>query len=340
MTQQSPSIEEWRRLYDVAARVKDLAPWDWMDEIDLFAVEDPESGELGFVSIMGQGGEHFAVAAYLGLEGLAGFWTMEELGSDASPQLFLSIPQLQVSFEDRNQLRDEDRATIKALGLRFRGRNAWPHFRSYRPGFLPWFLEAPEARFLTHVLEQVLDVAPRLRDDKSLVYHDHSVMVRTPSRTGDGLVWRDQQRQIPSSQELDIEFLMDTKVLDRLRALPRQRVTVEVDLFMLPSPVREGKDRPAFPYLLLLVDGKYGFVLGFEMMLVERSLPDLWARIPLAVAHKLVEADLRPRTIKTRSGLLPVLLQHLADELGIRLKHSTRLTMLDPAMEEFLRFTS
>lgn len=43
----APSLEEARRLYQAAMRVKELAPWEWMDEADIFGVQDPETGELG-----------------------------------------------------------------------------------------------------------------------------------------------------------------------------------------------------------------------------------------------------------------------------------------------------
>ncbi len=39
-----------------------LAPWQWMTEVDLFGIEHPVTGELGFVSVMGQLGEHLAIA--------------------------------------------------------------------------------------------------------------------------------------------------------------------------------------------------------------------------------------------------------------------------------------
>ena len=60
--------------------------------------------------------------------------------------MFLGVPQLQASFEDRSELHDKDRQVIKDLGLKFRGRQTWPLFRSYRAGFVPWHLDADEGR--------------------------------------------------------------------------------------------------------------------------------------------------------------------------------------------------
>jgi hypothetical protein len=38
MGENMPTLEEWRRLYDAAIRVKGIAPWEWMTEKDVFGV--------------------------------------------------------------------------------------------------------------------------------------------------------------------------------------------------------------------------------------------------------------------------------------------------------------
>src|SRR5215212_8247992 len=135
----TPGIREWRRLYESAVRIKEMSPWEWMTETDVFGVRSPETGELGFVSVMGLLGEHYAVSLYLGSEGINGFLDLQEMGPFADPGVLIQIPQIQASFEDREELDKRDREVIKELGLKFRGRNAWPMFRSYRPSFFPWF---------------------------------------------------------------------------------------------------------------------------------------------------------------------------------------------------------
>jgi hypothetical protein len=53
MTESKPTLNDWLGLYQAAMRVKEVAPWEWMTETDVFGVQEPETGELGFVSIMG-----------------------------------------------------------------------------------------------------------------------------------------------------------------------------------------------------------------------------------------------------------------------------------------------
>ena len=202
MAENTPTPEEWRKLYEAVIRIKEIAPWEWMTETDVFGVQNPETDELGFVSVMGLLGEHYAVAVYLGSEGLYGFWALQDTSPLGSPERLLEIPQLQASFEDRNELENKDREIIKATGLNFRGRKAWPMFRSLRPGFLPWFIEAEEARFLTHALEQVPAVASRFREDPAqLETHDDArYLVRVPQQKGRTFVWEASIMRVPPPQ--------------------------------------------------------------------------------------------------------------------------------------------
>ena len=73
-----PSTDTWRKLYEAAIRVKTLAPWEWMTETHIFGVKNPEKEEIGFISIMGMAGEHYAISVYLGAEGLYGFWGLQD----------------------------------------------------------------------------------------------------------------------------------------------------------------------------------------------------------------------------------------------------------------------
>src|SRR5262245_61281587 len=197
MSEKTPTIEEWGRLYVAAGRVKEMAPWKWMMEDDVFGVRNSERDEIGFVSVMGSGGEHFAVALYQGAVALYDFLALGEADSVETERV-LEIPQLQASFEDRGRLEREDRDIIKNLGLKFRGANSWPMFRNYAPGMFPWFLTSSEARFLTTALEQLLEVALRVRDDEGVLCGeaDDEYLVRVPSVENDRLVWEEKIMRI------------------------------------------------------------------------------------------------------------------------------------------------
>jgi len=340
MSENTPTLEEWRELYEDAIRVKELAPWGWMAETDVFGVQNPETDELGFASVMGALGEHYSIAVYLGPEGLYGLWDFEDPADTAPVERLLEIPHLQASFEDRKQLHDKDREVIKALGLKFRGRNAWPMFRSYRPGFVPWFLEAKEARFLAIVLEQVLDVAPRIRENRSLLEPSSigHYLVRVPSREGDTLSWQERTMDVPPPELPSVSLYMDMPALERLKHLPHSQSRVEIDFPMFPVATRKDKDaRPVFPYMLLTVEAQSGFVLGSDLLTADPSLEAMWGQIPVHVVYHLARLGMVPREVTVRSRLLLQLLQPLAEELRFRLRQSDTLRSLDQAKEFLLQ---
>jgi hypothetical protein len=342
-----PPLEEWKRLYAVAKQVKELAPWGWMMEDDVFGVQNPATDEIGFISVMGAGGEHFAVALYPGAKALYDFLDLEEQGregllGDVAPDRILEIPQLQASFENREQLQKEDREVIKKLNLKFRGQNEWPLFRSYAPGLFPWFVSTDEARFLTFALEQLLEVAPRLRNDNESLFGegDTDFLVRTPRRENNRIIWEDRITRIPEPEKKTVTPApLDAKQIEALKRLPRAENVIEVELSMLPAPVREKKGRPFFPYLLMIADAQSGMILASDMLQPLPSLEAMRAELPLKLSAHLSQLGAIPDTIAVRNETMTDLLSHLAAELDIQIIKSRVLPAVDRALEFMTRMT-
>jgi hypothetical protein len=340
MTESRPTLHDWQRLYQAAMRIKEMAPWAWMSEADVFGVQDPETGEIGFVSIMGALGEHLALAVYLGPEALYRFWRLQELEGLAFEEVFLGISQLQASFEDRNELTKKDRDTIKELGLKFRGRQAWPMFRSFRPGYWPWYLEAPEARILAYALEQAAEVALRFQGDPSLLDppDGESYLVRVPHEVEGQLAWEDDVVRVPPPVEPEsIPVVMDLEALERVKQLPHEERTLEIDFSLVPIRIEERGARPYPPYMLLVVDGGSGMILGSELLGPEEGLAEMWGSVPVKVVYQIGRMGVLPRRIHVRSPKLFALLRLLAEELDVEVKGVDRLPDLERAQQALMQ---
>lgn len=328
------SAEDCRPLYDLMDKIRALAPWEWMEEQDLFGVQDPESGELGFVSVMGMAGEYRAISLYLGARGLYGFWHIQEMAPLMDPQDLLNQPQLQASFDDREFLEKHDRDIIKQLGRKYRGRGAWPSFRSFRPGYAPWYIERAEARFLTHALEQVLEVAPRVRDEGAIFLapgSDDSYLVRVAEKQGDALVWRDTFQSIEPPELTQLMVKFDAKLLEKVKALPRKKIRLEADFFMIPALIGERGERPYYAYVLLMVETQYDMVVGMEVLSPVPSLEQMYSQVGITALQQLAKLGFLPSQIDVRENVLYGMLMPFAKPLNLNVRQTQRLPRLDRA---------
>ena len=126
----------------------------------------------------------------------------------------------------------------------------------------------------------------------------------------------------PAPKQLIIE--MDEAVLERLLDTPHYKLTIEVDFFMMFTPIMD-KGRPYYPYSLFMVDAKGGFILGHDLLYVENSVEEMWGKVTMSVARGLTQLNMIPFQIKVRPGLLAAVLQPLADTLHFKLRVTSRL---------------
>jgi hypothetical protein len=338
-----PTLEELKRLYELAAEVKELAPWQWMQEADVFGVQNPETNEVGFVSIMGQLGEHTAVAVYIGAKGLYGLLDLQEDLLAVDPFALLDVPQLQLSFEDRESLEKRDRDEIKQLGLKFRGAGNYPLFRSIGSGFLPWFITSDEARFLIYALEQTLEIAPRFEQDPNiLTVEDDSdgdiYLLRVANTEGDTVVWRDEMRKIREPEPERISFDLSKEMLDRLKEYPQNnKLIFEVDLFRCPAPLLNSEKRPFVPRMLMVAERNRGFVLGAEFLEPTETSSKLAEAAAASLFKIWDEHRVIPKEILVRSDLVYGILRRFSQKLNTTLRQAHDLTAIDEACEDLFR---
>lgn len=338
-----PTLEEWSSLYEAAAAFKEAGCWEWMYDDDLFGVMDPETGEIAYCCIMGNLGEHYALGAYLGAEGLNSI--LEILSSDAEdeedayfPDSFFKQKCLMASFRNRDELAKEDREIIKKLGLKFRGNNNWPLFRSYEPGLFPWFLNARECRFLTVALQQSLEVALRCRRDKAILEHEKpfTFLVRVPEKEGERIVWSDRylEASLPVKEYISFTIADELYLKKIVKSLRRGKDIWEAEAFWVPYPVQEAKNkRPYYPVVFLIVDRTSGLILGHELL--KNLQEDGYSCINLLL--KVVsKGGLAPSRIVVRRQETYCLLEKACRQLEIPLEKVERLKVIPAVREEML----
>lgn len=325
----------WRALFELADQFKRLQPWQWMSDIDMFAVVDPVSEETGYCCVLGEAGQTYGLAVYIGDEG---FRTLIDIFLGNREIYPHQQRSLLLSFNNRSDLTKEDLRLIKELGLTYRGRNAWPVFRSCVPGYVPWYLEEWEVRFFETVLEQVIDVCERVKNDPQLIHSEEGIFARIPKRTDSGIIWMDGSvsDSVEAQEMYATCYVSDTELEHIRQTYPIRERTFECDVDYLPEPVRDSKEeRPYFPYLYLCIDTDSGLIMDTQV-----------------VPHKDVEANIQNRFIQLiqRIGYIPeavhvnneetfLILISLAVELGFELVHAELSTLNQVKNDMFRRFT-
>lgn len=262
-----PSREDWSALYEAAMTFNRAAPWRWMGNEDLFAVENPSDGEIGYCVILGSEAEEFGLAVFVGAEGFEGYRRI--VTGEVEPdniEASATLRSLSVTFVDREVLGKRDLDVIRSLGLRFRGKNAWPFFRSQLPGYLPWCLDRDEALFLTIALQQALEVATQVQREGLDLFRGADaglILTRYPYA---GRWLEEWRKPVSLKREVGAPEPPDEARLQRLKVAGKLRGSWEVDFFLLPTAVRSGLERPYHPTCILAVERQVGLIVGTELM--------------------------------------------------------------------------
>jgi hypothetical protein len=337
-TNKVPSLQEWKALYDATTEFKNAAPWDWMHDTDIFGIQDPVSGETGYCCIMGAAGEHYALGVYSGSEGLEGLLRILSGEFSQSHDEALYVQKcLMASFEDREYLQKQDLQQIKALGLKFRGANAWPLFRNYTPGFVPWYLTGEEARFLTLALQQAIEVSLRFKKNAGILIPPSrgDFFVRVPVKQGENILWKDEWIEPSFPESKDPEIHIDETLLNRLKKARLERRGIwEADFFYVPAPIWEKGKRPYYPYMSLLVEHNSAMILNFQLEKKE----EFALKFPEKFVSFLERVKIAPQVFLVKRDEVGRFLEPFAAKAGIEIEMVENLPALEYAQRTMRGF--
>ncbi len=335
-------MNNWSKLYSLADRIYALKPWQFMLEDELIGVRDPVTDTIGFTSVMGNLGEHYAITVYLGESALGQFLQLSNPEIVPSPEMVLEIPQLMVSFEEKEYLDKEDRAVMKASGVSYKGNTLRPVFRSYRPGMVPWFLEERELESMVSFLEQFLEVVVSADagkwKEKSGSEGQDIFLVRDYKVVGGKISWKNTYKEIliPEPEELSIPIDMD--LLNKAKKTPVGKNIFEIDFFLTPAQVEETNQRPYFTYMLLLVDQQSELIISSEVMNPSEGIDNMLSQIPGLLLELFSKRTSLPKAVYTTSLRLAEILFPMLQDFGIQCQIKPRLRSLEMAKSSLMEY--
>ncbi len=320
MSDKSPTRQQWQEAYELADVIGKLQPWQHFLEDTYFCFANPFTEEQAFISLMGNRGEHLAVAVYPDSTSL---YQIEDIAAGEftdGMELFF-VPHLQLSFENRDLVKKEDRAIMKQLDRKYRGKHAWPIFRSYAAGFAPWFVTGNELSLLGTALRLIGEKVPRYLEQSSpnnFRFSESGVVLMLDGDSADTLqtIKRPAERLIdPKIDPSELTGIMDWQTVTN---------AIEVELTFPPAPVTD-RERPYYPGLLMAVTEKEGFVVGFGMIPPDPDYDSILANLPSAFIEAFREHKVMPNKVLVRNRQVFHSLESLATTFGFELCLRRRL---------------
>lgn len=282
-------------LFDAAFSYKKTKLWNRLYDNETFGIRFSD-GTAGMAVIMGRIGQHCALAVYLEGEGIDSYlhlyfgqhetqWYMQE------EQFFLQNC-LQLVFDSREYLNDEElqwaRKYADAKGIRFSGKNAFPHFQRFSPYCFPWHpVSEKEEMYLREAAEAAVYVSGLLGKKKPETLGIRPVSEKggsIPRVSRDDTGWHlDGQMAYPAAPAIDWprpDPHSDVK-LAKIRKW-KASGTLEVRICMYPQPVTGEEDGiPYYPMMLMglytekkifLPPGLTRYCPGYEQKLLDSLL--------------------------------------------------------------------
>lgn len=316
------------RLCGLAAEILTFAPWQFLNEDHLVAVQLKKSGQPDFISVLGALGEHRAIHVYPGLAGYSWYHDVATVPEEDRITLLLAdCEALQLAFPDPQDITDLDMEVMR--GCRYpRVKRAF-QFRSVRRGYFPWYITEDEGKRLAGCLEAFTEFLRHTTfDDLSRLWpEEENVMPMLHKQAGQ---WR--------AMLVDINLMRASPPRlwvpeERVAALPARRdagALVVGDL-LLPGSVGLENDRPGVLHLCAAVDARSGFAYPPQLRAPGAPLP---AAMADALVSAIEQRGTMPETVMVRSARHAEPLEELARVAGFKLKVRKHQPLLDELFGE------
>lgn len=264
-------LARFRSAMMLAQDVRKREPWKRLYDSDLFGIEDPETGEIAIVSVLGANKEVFALHVHRWPYGFR-FWEHALMGPESTLPAFIMQHSsiIEVQFKNKSELEEPDLQLYEKIDFETpkKGRNQWMSFRNYRPRALPWFPKASDLDLLITgllLIPRYLEALAAAPEPEDFLFSTHrqtglpstmQVFQLMPCKnTDDAPRW--QLKEAPIDWKLpmpeEAPFQPSEFELHELAHLPKSKEQWEMGTTVFPNPVMT-EEGPVLPLLALAVD--------------------------------------------------------------------------------------
>jgi len=323
------SLEQWKKLYEVAIKLKEMKPWESLWDMDLITILPSEKEEPCVCSIMGKAGNCYAIGTYIGFYAIHGFFQLAENNDMPPDQLIRYQNNIMCYFGDREELTTKELKVIKDLGLKFRGRNNWIFFRVFEQGYAPYTPDEKQVIKLTEILQHLYMAIKAMEKGLTVDFEGGNTLVRRFDE--ESVLWINYEAPMFNPEvEYNIPVLQDDVCIQRLKKQKNSKEKLELDIAYLNSVINDrAYDKPLIPRICILADGKTGMLLDQIFITPE----DEEVNVVFNIVFNYIMQRGIPKTIFVRDMYIKSILLDVCKRIGIDLEVKTRLKNID----EFLR---
>ena len=323
--------EEWKKLYDVATRIKELKPWEDFWDLDLICLREGEEEDAAFVSILGKGGEYYGIVVYEGYEELNTFMMMlnQEALNLSTDFVMGNQSSLACYWGNREELTETEREIIKETGYKFRGKNQWLYFRSYKEGYYPYRLNQDEVHRMCYYLELLEKAVLTYRSEEVKVnFRGGEMYVYSIDPETDNHYWGAEALPFVSFNYRSLQ-LDDKEAEEVLRNVPMNRYVLEMDIAYQRAKINDKSyDRPANVRLAVIAEARTELIMKAQLLSPEEDQIE-------ALANSLIEFIGQfgaPKEIRVSNLITEGALEEICRLTGTKLKRVKRLQAIDDFM--------
>lgn len=327
------TLEQWRALYTITSKIKELEPWNYLWDSNLIVLELPDEKEPIYISIMGRAGNCYGIGTYVGYNGYQDYCSImsaEQIGPSVEYVMF-EQSNLSCYFGNREEVPSKAKKVIKDLELKFRGKNQWTYFESYKKGYTPYILDQEETILLTKCYEQLLPaLQDYLQQDAIVDFEIGEMLTRKYNKKKKTWSTYADLIDVPLRSYPAIQ-LSDDIIIAKMKKKPQVNRYLALDMVYLNASVADKKyDRPVNPKMILLMDEKQGVIIDNDML-------DPYADEIQAIIGSLGNFVLnygRPKTIFVRNIFIESVISDTCSQLKIKVKHVKTIKVIDEFVRE------
>lgn len=326
------SLEQWRSLYEVASKIKLMRPWKFLWDMDLITISLPKYKEHFFCSVMGRAGECVAIGTYVGYDAIRDFYRIANCKDIPPEQIMRYQNNMMCYFGNRDELTKNELQLIKDLGLKFRGKNEWIYFQSFKTGYVPYILDSQEVTELTLVFQQLFMAIRAMIEMKVRIDFDDGNTLFRSYDDKDKLWYTHQVPIVIPPKRYMTPVIKDDLLFAKLNKQKAIKDEIELDTLYLNAVITDEKfERPILPKLLILADVKSEMLIDKKMLSPEDN--EVMEILDIVINY-IFKAG-KPKTIYVRDEYIESTLLDLCKRTKIRLKVKGGLRAIDTFARAF-----